>query len=118
MSSPLSRELRVQPSSTETVRPSSPQSSPLSNLNSSVLFSSPTVPRQIYISGSLSHRHSRFRRSRAHLSSRQKFLTTLELWKEQRWGIKAFLKQWEIAERAGFWGQRRIEFLQEQLEQS
>jgi hypothetical protein len=118
MSSPLSRKLRVQPSSAETVRPSSPQSSPLSNLNSSVLFSSPTVPRQIYISGSPSRRHSRFRRSRARLSSRQKFLTTLELWKEQRWGIKAFLKQWVNAEMDSFVRARRIQLLQEALEQS
>ena len=109
MPSPLSREFHVQPGSAETVRPSSPLSSPLSNLNSSVL-SSPTVPRQISTSGFLSRRHSCFHR----LSSQQKFLATLQLWKER---IKAFLKQWVNTEIDSFVRTRRIQLLQEALEQ-
>jgi len=40
------------------------------------------------------------------------------LWKEQRWGIKAFLKQWVNAEMDSFVRTRRIQLLQEALEQS
>jgi hypothetical protein len=84
------------------------------------MFSSPTVSRQVSTfrsPRSPSRRNWRFHRSRARLSSRQKFTATLQTWKEQRWGIKAFLKQWVEAEMDSFTRTRRIQLLQEALDQ-
>jgi hypothetical protein len=44
-------------------------------------------------------------------------MATLQLWKEQRWGIKAFLRQWIGAEMDGFVKARRVQLLQEALGQ-
>jgi hypothetical protein len=72
--------------------------------------------RQRFTSISPSRRNWLFR-SRARLSSQQKFIATLQLWKGQRWGIKAFLKHWVKAEVDGFVNARRIRLLRQALEQ-
>ncbi len=45
-------------------------------------------------------------------------MATEHLWREQRWGIKAFLREWVKAGSNAFANQRRIRLLQEALEQS
>jgi hypothetical protein len=91
-------------------------SSPPSNLNSSVsVSSSPTTSRQKIASRSPSNRNRRVPRRRAR-GPQQKLVATLQLWREQRWGIKAFLKQWIKAGVDGFTNTRRINLLQEALE--